>query len=138
MNLFKIGQSIYVDPTLFDDKRNTIPWSKQILNDDIYYKGLVGHIIDYKNSKYKVLWYIDLKETWVHYSYLTKLPNNIDIIKGIVYINSLKISNSISTNNNNIIERKREIRLSGTKVDICEDYILKMNQLNTLKYQNYN
>tara|TARA_Y100000389_G_C17420104_1_gene496200 strand:+ start:177 stop:596 length:420 start_codon:yes stop_codon:yes gene_type:complete len=136
MNLFNMGQKIYVDFKLFDDNRNTIPWSNYITNDNSKYKKvLVGHIIDYKNSKYKVLWYIDLKKTWVHNSFLTKLPKNINIIKGISYINSLKISNNVFT-----IKKitKRENRLSGTKINICENDILRINQQNTLKYQNYN
>lgn len=136
MNLFNIGQKIYVDFNLFDDNRNTIPWSNYITNDNSKYKKvLVGHIIDYKKSKYRILWYVDLEKTWVHNSFLTKLPKNINIIKGIAYINSLKINDNVLTNKK---ITKRENRLAGTKINICENDILKNNEQNTLKYQNYN
>ena len=130
----KINDIIYVSGNYFDEDEDN-RWSEKVAK--INYKkqsllGLVKSFVRKYDEQYvNVLWFADFNEQAVLLKDVKRLPNNLKPITGVInnfnilladYVMINKKCKKIGVNNENKNMTKDEIRLSGKKVVVINNY----------------
>lgn len=130
----KINDIIYVSGDYFDEDEDN-RWSEKVAK--INYKkqsllGLVKSFVRKYDEQYvNVLWFADFNEQAVLLKDVKRLPNNLKPITGVInnfniiladYVMINKKCKKIGVNNENKNMTKDEIRLSGKKVVVINNY----------------
>ena len=130
----KINDIIYVCGDYFDEDEDN-RWSEKVAK--INYKkqsllGLVKSFLRKYDEQYvNVLWFADFNEQAVLLKDVKRLPNNLKPITGVInnfnilladYVMINKKCKKIGVNNENKNMTKDEIRLSGKKVVVINNY----------------
>ena len=130
----KINDIVYVCGDYFDEDEDN-RWSEKVAK--INYKkqsllGLVKSFVRKYDEQYvNVLWFADFNEQAVLLKDVKRLPNNLKPITGVInnfniiladYVMINKKCKKIGVNNENKNMTKDEIRLSGKKVVVINNY----------------
>jgi hypothetical protein len=130
----KINDIIYVSGDYFDEDEDN-RWSEKVAK--INYKkqsllGLVKSFVRKYDKQYvNVLWFADFSDQAVLLKDVKRIPNNLKPITGVInnfnilladYVMINKKCKKIGVNNENKNMTKDEIRLSGKKVVVINNY----------------
>lgn len=130
----KINDIIYVSGDYFDEDEDN-RWSEKVAK--INYKkqsllGLVKSFVRKYDEQYvNVLWFADFSDQAVLLKDVKRIPNNLKPITGVInnfniiladYVMVNKKCKKIELNNENKNMTKDEIRLSGKKVVVINNY----------------
>ena len=143
MTDLKINDIVYVNGDYFDEDI-TNRWSENVAKIDYKNQSLLGLVKSFstkQNKKYvNVLWFVDFNEQIVLLHDVKKVPDNFKPVNGVINNFNIALADYVTENNKNRTRKvsknkninkinskksnmtKREIRLSGERVIIINNY----------------